>query len=116
MKDRLKDEELNQQMTDCPPRKEFSPRSIEKQSAVSNYVSQVVRKEVGQEQERHEANVGRTEEKNMKQTWDRTEEINNNGHIIQEKKRQNSSQYYDQRECNFCASQTRRTSTPWKKQ
>ena len=45
---------------------------------MSNYVSQVVRKEVGQEQERQHLN--------MKQTWDRTEEINKNGHIIQKKK------------------------------
>ena len=57
MKDRSKDEELNQQMTERPLRKEYSPRSIEKQSAVSNYVSQVVRKEVGQEEERQHLNM-----------------------------------------------------------
>ena len=46
-------------MTENPPRKEYSLRSREKQPALSNYVNQVGRNEVGQEQDRH---------LNMKQT------------------------------------------------
>ena len=46
-------------MTERPPRKEYSLRSREKQPALSNYVNQVGRNEVGQEQDRH---------LNMKQT------------------------------------------------
>ena len=52
VKDRPRDEEVNQQMTEHPPRKEYSLKSREKQSAVSNYVSQIVRSEVGQKQGR----------------------------------------------------------------
>ena len=55
-----RDEELNQQMTEHPPRKEYSLRSREKQSAVSNYVSQIVRSEVGQEQGRRHLTMMRT--------------------------------------------------------
>ena len=39
LKDRPRDEELNKQMTEHPPTKEYNLRSREKQSAVSNYVS-----------------------------------------------------------------------------
>ena len=60
VKDRPRDAELNQQMTEHPPRKEYSLRSREKQSAVSNYVSQIVRSEVGQEQGRRHLNMVRT--------------------------------------------------------
>ena len=42
VKDKPRDAELNQQMTEHPPRKEYSLRSREKHSAVSNYVSQIV--------------------------------------------------------------------------
>ena len=52
LKDRPRDEELNKQMTEHPPTKEYNLRSREKQSAVSNYVSQIVRSEVGQRQQR----------------------------------------------------------------
>ena len=47
VKDRPRDEELNKQMTEHLPRKEYSLRSREKQSDVSNYVSQIARNEVG---------------------------------------------------------------------
>ena len=57
MKDRSKDEELNQQMREHLPRKEYSPRSREKRSAVSYYVNQVVKNEVVQEQERQHLNM-----------------------------------------------------------
>ena len=60
VKDKPRDAELNQQMTEHPPRKEYSLRSREKQSAVSNYVSQIVRSEVGQEQGRQHLNMTRT--------------------------------------------------------
>ena len=60
VKDRPRDEELNQQMTEHPPRKEYSLRSREKQSAVSSYVSQIVRSEVGQEQGIQHLNMTRT--------------------------------------------------------
>ena len=60
MKDRPRDEELNQQMTQHPPRKYYNVRSREKQSAVSNYVSQIVRNEVGQEQEKQHLNMTQT--------------------------------------------------------
>ena len=43
-------------MTEHPPRKEYR-RSREKQSAVSNYVSQIVRSELGQGQERQHLNM-----------------------------------------------------------
>ena len=59
-KDRLRDEELNQQMTKHTPRKEYSLRSKQKQSAVSNYVSQIVRSEVDQEQRRQHLNMTQT--------------------------------------------------------
>ena len=59
-KDRSRDEELNQQMTEHLPRKEYSLRSREKQSAVSNYVSQIVRSEVSQEQGRQHLNMMQT--------------------------------------------------------
>ena len=67
VKDRPRDEELNQQMTEHPPRKEYSLRSIEKQSAVSNYVSQIVRSELGQEQERQHLNMAQTSRTNVGQ-------------------------------------------------
>ena len=57
MKDRSKDEELNQQMTEHLPRKEYSLRSREERSAVSYYVNQVVKNEVVQEQERQHLNM-----------------------------------------------------------
>ena len=60
VKDRPRDEELNQQMTEQPPRKEYSLRSGEKQSAVSNYVSQIVRSEVGHEQQGQHLNMTQT--------------------------------------------------------
>ena len=52
LKDRPRDEELNKQMTEHPPTKEYNLRSREKQSAVSNYVSQIVRSDVDQRQQR----------------------------------------------------------------
>ena len=39
VKDRPRDEELNQQMTELPPRKEYSLVSREEQSTVLNYIS-----------------------------------------------------------------------------
>ena len=51
-KDRPRDEELNHYMTEHPLKKDYSLRSREKQLAMSNYVSQIVRSEVDQEQER----------------------------------------------------------------
>ena len=60
VKDRPRDEELNQQMTEQPPRKEYSLRSAEKQSAVSNYVSQIVRSELGHEQQGQHLNMTQT--------------------------------------------------------
>ena len=44
---------MDQKMTEHPPRKPYSLSSREKQSTVSNYVHQVVRNKVCQEQERH---------------------------------------------------------------
>ena len=60
VKDRPGDEKLNQQMTENPPRKKYSLRSRKKQSAVSNYVSQIVRNEVDQEQGRRHLNMTQT--------------------------------------------------------
>ena len=47
-------------MTERPPQKEYSLRSREEQSVVSNYVSQIVRNEVAQKQERHHLNMRQT--------------------------------------------------------
>ena len=60
MKNRSIDEELNQQMTERPPRKEYSLRSRKKQSAVLNYVIQVVRSKMVQEQEGQQLNMKQT--------------------------------------------------------
>ena len=67
-----------------PARKVYSLRSREKQSAMSNYVSQIVRGEVDQEQERQNLNMNKCQTP----VWDRTEEINSNGHILQKKKQE----------------------------
>ena len=56
---------------------------------------------------KHDANISEP-------VWDSTEEINSNGHTIQ-KKKQESITIWPTR-CNFCASQTRRTNSSWKKQ
>ena len=75
MKYRTRDEELNQQMTEHSPRKDYSLRSREKQSAVSNYVSQIVRSEVDQEQQRQHLNMTQTsstsvgQDRRNKQQW-----------------------------------------------
>ena len=84
VKDRPREEELNQQMEEHPPMKKYGLRSREKRSAVSNCVSQIVRSEVGQEQERQHLNMMQTSSTSV----DRTEEINSNGHIIQRKKQE----------------------------
>ena len=61
MKDRPRDEELNQQMTE--------------NANVSNYVSQIVRKEVGQEEERQHLSMTQTsstivgQDRKNKQQW-----------------------------------------------
>ena len=55
-----RDEELNKQMTEHPSRKEYSLRSREKQSLVSNYVSQVVRSEKDLGQEKQHLNMAQT--------------------------------------------------------
>ena len=47
-------------MTEHPPRKEYSLRSMEKQSPVSNYVSQIVRSEKDQGKERQHLNITQT--------------------------------------------------------
>ena len=47
-------------MTEHAPWKEHGLRSREKQSAVSNYVSQIVRSEIGQEKERQHLNTTQT--------------------------------------------------------
>ena len=47
VKDRPRDEELNRQITEHSLRKEYSLRSREKISDVSNYVSRIARSEVG---------------------------------------------------------------------
>ena len=60
MKNRSIDEELNQQMTERPPRKEYSLRSRKKHSAVLNYVIQVVRSKMVQEQEGQQLNMMQT--------------------------------------------------------
>ena len=57
VKNRPRDEELNKQMTEHSSRKEHNLRSREKQSAVSNYVSQIVRSDVDQGQERQHLNM-----------------------------------------------------------
>ena len=67
VKDRPRDEEPNQQMAEHPLRKEYSLRSREKQSAVSSYVSQVVRSEVGQEQGRQHLNMTQPSSTSVKQ-------------------------------------------------
>ena len=53
-------------MTEHPPRKEYR-RSREKQSAVSNYVSQIVRSELGQGQERQHLNMTQTSSASVEQ-------------------------------------------------
>ena len=53
-------------MTEHPPRKEYR-RSREKQSAVSNYVSQIVRSELGQGQERQHLNMTQTSSTSVEQ-------------------------------------------------
>ena len=60
VKNRPRDGELNKQMTEHPPRKEYNLRSREKQSAVSYYVSQIVRSDVDQGQERQHLNMLQT--------------------------------------------------------
>ena len=84
MKNRSIDEELNQQMTERPPRKEYSLRSRKKQSAVLNYVIQVVRSKMVQEQEGQLLNMTQT----SRPVWEGTDEISSTGHIIQKKKRE----------------------------
>ena len=64
VKDRPRDEE---QTTEHPPRKKYSLRSREKQSAVSNYVNQIVRSEVGQGQERQHLNMAQKSSTSMGQ-------------------------------------------------
>ena len=60
VKDRPRDEELNRQITEHSLRKEYSLRSREKISDVSNYVSRIARSEVGQGQERQYLNMTQT--------------------------------------------------------
>ena len=60
VKDMPRDEELNKQMTEHSSRKEYSLRSREKQSLVSNYVSQVVRSEKDLGQEKQHLNMAQT--------------------------------------------------------
>ena len=60
VKDRPRDEELNRQITEHSLRKEYSLRSREKISDVSNYVSRIARSEVGQGQERQHLNMTQT--------------------------------------------------------
>ena len=67
IEDSPRDEELNHQTAERPSQKEYSLRSREKQSAVSNYVSQIVRNEVAQKQERHHLNMRQTSSTSAKQ-------------------------------------------------
>ena len=48
------------QTTEHPPRKAYSLKNRVKQSAVSNYVNQIVKSEVGQEQERQHLSMTQT--------------------------------------------------------
>lgn len=80
MKSRWRAESANDRTSSKERVKEYSLRSKEKQSVMSNYVIQVVRSIIVQEQERQQLNMT-----HQIPVWYRTEEMNSNGHIIQEK-------------------------------